>query len=204
MSVIRTHEVTLYGRNDVFDVILRPLTDEHLPLLYRWNADPEVLYWSEGDEIESYSPDMVRGIYESVSKQAFCFLVEVNGTAIGDCWLQKMNLPYIQAMYPPKTDIRRIDMMIGEKEYWGKGIGTVFVHMLTEFAFGEQNADVLHCLCEDYNVRSRRVWEKNGFRLVWKEPIPNAPKGNVQLHWQLTRNAYSMTGGSSIPQPAVV
>ncbi|MHC1694109.1 MAG: hypothetical protein AB9835_02285 [Eubacteriales bacterium] len=43
MSIIKTHDVTLYGGNDV-DIVLRPVCDEHLPYLYKWNADPEVLY----------------------------------------------------------------------------------------------------------------------------------------------------------------
>lgn len=32
MSIIRTHDFTLYGGNDV-DIVLRPLTDEHLKYL---------------------------------------------------------------------------------------------------------------------------------------------------------------------------
>jgi len=37
MSIIKTHDVTLYGGNDV-DIVLRPLCDDHLPLLYKWCA----------------------------------------------------------------------------------------------------------------------------------------------------------------------
>lgn len=44
MSIIKSHNITLYGGNDEFDVVLRPLTDEHLPYLYKWDTDPAVLY----------------------------------------------------------------------------------------------------------------------------------------------------------------
>ena len=47
MNIIITHDINLYGGNDT-DIILRPLCDDHLPLLYKWCADPEVLYWTEG------------------------------------------------------------------------------------------------------------------------------------------------------------
>ena len=190
MSVIRTHDVILYGGDENRKILLRPLLDEHLPYLYRWNADPEVLYWTEGDDVESYPPEVVREIYGGVSKNSHCFFVEVNGRAVGECWLQKMNLPQIIAMYGGDCDVRRIDMCIGEKEFWGKGIGTILVRMLVKFAFEKEGVDVLHCFCEDYNIRSRRVWEKNGFSLIMEEKIPQPSKGKLQYHWRLTREEY--------------
>ena len=99
-------------------------------------------------------------------------------------------LPQIIAMYDEACDVRRIDMCIGEKEFWGKGIGTILVRMLVKFAFEKEGVDVLHCFCEDYNVRSRRVWEKNGFSLIMEEKIPQPSKGKLQYHWRLTREEY--------------
>jgi RimJ/RimL family protein N-acetyltransferase len=195
MPVIRSHDITLHGGNDEYSIILRPLCDEHLPLLCTWNADPEVLYWAEGGEdvARSYGEETVRNIYGSVSQHALCFLIEVDGTPIGECWLQKMNLPDVISMYPG-LDVRRIDMAIGEKAYWGKGIGTAFVHMLVDLAFTTENVDVLHCLCEDYNIRSQRVWLKNGFKLVRADELVQPQKGKVQYHYALTREEYTQKG----------
>lgn len=67
---------------------------------------------------------MVHQIYGGISQNNLCFAIEVNGKTIGECWLQKMNLPQVKAMYDENLDVRRIDMCIGEKDYWGKGIGT--------------------------------------------------------------------------------
>jgi len=192
MSVIKTHDVTLYGSTGEYDIILRPLCDEHLPLLYKWNADPEVLYWSESceGEVEGYDAETVHSIYGHVSQSALCFIIEVNGQPIGECWLQKMNMPNVTAMYPPGTDIRRIDMVIGEKEYWGRGIGSAFVRMLVDFAFYGQGVDVLHCFCDDYNNRSCRVFQKGGFELAMSEELPTGHKGKFQHHFKLTREQY--------------
>ena len=192
MSIIKSHEITLYGGNEEYKVILRPLSDDYLPYLYKWNADPEVLYWTEGGEdiCQSYSPEIVHQIYGGISQENPCFAVEVNGEIIGECWLQKMNLSNVIEMYPEGTDVRRIDMAIGEKIYWGKGIGTLFIGTLVEYAFNTEKVDVLHCFCEDYNVRSRRVWEKNGFSLVLTEELPKGQKGTLQYHWRLTRDEY--------------
>jgi hypothetical protein len=101
-----------------------------------------------------------------------------------------MNLPYVKAMYNSDLDVRRIDMCIGEKAYWNKGIGTLFIGMMIDFAFNGEHVDVLHCFCEDYNIRSRRVWEKNSFTLVLTESLPQPQKGKYQYHYRLTRQEY--------------
>ena len=190
MSIIRSHNITLFGGNEAYKIALRPLSDAHLPYLYQWNADPEVLYWTEGDDAESYPPEVVHQIYGSISQNNPCFIMEVNGEIIGECWLQKMNMKNIQAMYAPGLDVRRIDLSNGEKANWGKGIGTLIIGMLVKFAFEQEQADVLHCLCEDYNLRSRRIWEKNGFSLILTEPIPQPHKGKYEYHYRLTKEEY--------------
>jgi len=192
MCIIKKHSITLHRKINDLEIVLRPLSDEHFPYLYKWNADPDVLYWCEYDDVEAYSPEMVRQIYGIVSQNAFCFIVEVNGIFIGECWLQKMNLPNVTAMYPEGTDIRRIDMVIGEKDYWGRGLGTRFIKMLIDYAFTTEKADVLHCFSEDYNIRSRRVWEKNGFKKILTEDIANSAKAKQQYHWRLTKEDYQV------------
>jgi len=204
MSIIKSHDITLYGGNDEYDIILRPLSDEHLPLLYKWNSDLEVLYWTEGADVnEPYGEETVHEIYGGVSQNAFCFLIEANGFPIGECWLQKMNMPNVLAMYPDNTDVRRIDMSIGEKDYWNKGIGTQFVRMLVDFAFQGERVDVLHCFCEDYNKRSQRVWEKNGFALVQKVKHRYSSKSEYEYHYVLTRQQYIEKHRVLIPEDRV-
>lgn len=190
MSIIKTHDITLIGGNEQYKIILRPLSDEHLSYLYKWNSDPKVLYWTEGEDVECYPQDVVHQIYGGISQNNFCFVVEVNDKIIGECWLQKMNLPEVKKMYAADIDVRRIDMSIGEKSYWGKGIGTLFIGMLVKYAFECEHADVLHCFCEDYNIRSKRVWEKNGFQLILTEEIPQPHKGKLQYHYRLTKDEF--------------
>jgi len=192
MSIIKTHNITLYGGNGS-NIVLHPLCDEHLPYLYKWCSDPEVLYWTEGGTNDinlSYDQETVHQIYGGVSQNAFCFLVEVDGVPVGECWLQRMNLPYVRAMYPETLDVRRIDMCIGEKEYWNRSIGTQFIGILVDFAFCGEHVDILHCFCEDYNIRSRRMWEKHGFTRVLAEPLPQPQKGKWQYHYRLTRKEF--------------
>jgi aminoglycoside 6'-N-acetyltransferase len=200
MPVIQPHDITLYGGNGEFDIVLRPLADEHLPLLYKWMADPDVTYFTESAVGLRYTEDTVRRKYGGMSRTALCFAVEANGATVGECWLQPMNRADVRAMYPDGTDVRRIDMSIGEKEYWNRGIGSAFIRMLVRYAFEGEHVDALHCFCEDYNTRSERMWRKNGFAFMKKEPTSPDCVGEFQLHYALTRRAYIENQRAHIPQ----
>jgi RimJ/RimL family protein N-acetyltransferase len=190
------HRVILYGETAQRPegcqraVRLRPLTERDWPRLYRWNSDPEVLYFSEGDDVDCYSPEDVQGIYRTVSQTAFCFIIEVDGTPVGECWLQRMNIVRILEKYPG-LDCRRIDLMIGEKAYWGQGIGTETIRLLTEFGFLHQGADVIHnAEIADYNVRSWRAFQRLGYRIAEKIQQPPGSKAEYGYDLVLTREAF--------------
>ena len=190
MSIIKTHDITLYGSTGEYDIVLRPLCDEHLPLLYKWNADPEVVYWSDTGNSIVFSEESIRGMYGNVSKNALCFLVEVNGNPIGDFWLQKMNIPEVSEKYPG-LDVRRIEATIGEKILWGQGIGTAVLGLLIDFAFCGEHADVLYCFAADYNVRSQKTLLKHGFQFCGEEDADeNSLRAMKEYHYNLTRQAF--------------
>src|SRR5262245_10097111 len=102
---LRSHDVTLVGDN----VTLRPLREDDWDVLFAWNSDPEVLRYTEGDDVSRYDPAQVQYIYRSVSQHAYCFMAMLDKRAIGECWLQEMNLARILRKYPGK-DCRRIDL----------------------------------------------------------------------------------------------
>ena len=188
MSVIVSHSYTLSGEKGVN---LLPLCDVHLPLLYRWNSDMEVLYWCEGDDIvEPYDQETVDSIYGIVSKDAYCFLITVNSTPIGDCWVQKMNIPDILNQYPAEMQIARIDYCIGDKTFWGKGIGTECVRLLMDFSFRTLEYDVIYALVYDYNVRSIRLIEHAGFTLEKEKPITQSQKAKSERIYRVTKEDY--------------
>ena len=190
MSIIKSHDITLYGSAGEYDIILRPLCDDHLPLLYIWGADPEVVYWSDSGNVDVFIDEEVRDIIGSVSQNALCFLVEVNGVNIGNFWLQNMNIPEVSALYPG-LDVRRIDAEIGEKEYWGKGIGTEIIRMLIEYAFYGENVDVLYNFTADYNLRSQKILLNFGFEPCGEDAVEDSLRAKKEFHYRITRECYS-------------
>ena len=161
MERLKTHAVTLRSEN----VLLRPMDEDDWELLMKWNNDPEILHFVEGDEVTQRRLEEVQQIYRSVSQNAFCFIIEFNGASIGECWLQRMNLERICKQYRGQ-DGRRIDIVIGEKAFWGQGIGSEVICLLTEFGFEREGANAIFaCDVADYNVRSVRAFQKVGFEV---------------------------------------
>jgi len=155
---LRAHDVHLQGEK----VSLRPMAEDDWERVLAWNADPEVLIWSEGTEDVRPEED-TKDIYRSVSRFAFVFIIEHDGQAIGECWLQQMNLPEMIERFPGK-DLRRIDLMIGRKDLWGKGLGTDAIETLVRFGFEKEEADGIFGWVRPENRRCQRAFEKAGFR----------------------------------------
>lgn len=157
-ATLRTHAVTLRGPR----LLLRPLTEDDWAPLLAWNNDPEVLAWTEGDEVESRTLDEVQRIYRAISVNAHCFLMELGGEPTGECWLQRMNLERLVARHPDE-DVRRIDIAIGLPALWGQGLGREAVGLLLEFGFRREGVDVIYACVDAANLRSRRMFESLGF-----------------------------------------
>jgi len=177
------HSITLRGAR----VTLRPLTEADWDYLLGWNSDPEVLYYCEGDDVQSYSLEEIQSIYRSVAQNALCFMIEYEGRPVGDCWLQRMNLERILDAYPGQ-DVRRIDLTSGEKALWGHGLGSEVIGLLTHLAFEQEGADVVFGVeIADYNPRSRKAFEKNGYRLRESRPQKVGMKAKIAYDLLLER-----------------
>ena len=186
LSCLRIHSITLQDTN----LALRPMTENDWDLLLKWNNDADVLYYAEGDDIESRSLEDMQSIYRYVSAMGLCFIIELDGQPIGECWLQRMNLDRIKQQYPD-SDCHRIDLMIGEKSLWGQGIGTRTIRLLVKLAFEKEGADtVFGCDIADYNIGSQRAFEKNGFTADGQHQQPAGSKATIVYDYVLSRSDF--------------
>ena len=60
------HEIILHGEK----VTLRPMTEDDWDILLKWNSDPDVLYFAEGDEVSVYTLEQTQQIYRGISQNA--------------------------------------------------------------------------------------------------------------------------------------
>ena len=83
------------------------------------------------------------------------FAIEYEGNLCGMIGLIPLNDVYKRTA--------EIGYWIGEP-FWGKGIATEAVRMITEYGFNELNVIRIHTGVFEYNPGSMRVLEKNGYK----------------------------------------
>ena len=114
----------------------RPLAESDLPLLRTWLEREHVrLWWREPIE------------YELAQELTGRFVIVVDGRSAG----------MIQ------TYDGEVDLLIGEEELTGRGLGA---QILSQFVEEEMSGDVAFALVEEGNRRSWRAFETAGFRHV--------------------------------------
>jgi RimJ/RimL family protein N-acetyltransferase len=170
MDKLRQHNVVLCDG----DLCLRPMTDDDWDIVFPWTTDPDILYFSEGCPYEDMDSDAIlRSVREESNKyKAFLFIIESGGVPIGDCCLQDLSKERLTTRFPGK-DCRQLDIEIGAKEFWGKGIGTRVIRLLSRFAFESEHADLIFALVWGHNPRSRKAFEKNGYVLYHEYSVPD-------------------------------
>ncbi len=58
-----------------------------------------------------------------------------------------------------------VGIVIGEREFWGRGFGTDAMRLILRYAFTELNLHRVSLGVHDYNPRALRSYEKAGFRI---------------------------------------
>lgn len=144
MQVIASHDISLYGDDGEHALVLIPLSDAHLTLFYRWSA---------------ISMASVRRKYGALSREALCFIVNVDGVPVGECRL----------WHESHAGARRIEIWIAEQAYQGRSTEAACIRMVTEYAFTGENANAVYGICADVRPPSTRMWTQNGFTLERRE-----------------------------------
>jgi RimJ/RimL family protein N-acetyltransferase len=75
---------------------------------------------------------------------------------IGGCGIHKVNW---------LTRVATVGMMIGDKDYWGKGYGTDAMKVLMKFIFEDMNMNKIRLSVFSFNERAKRCDEKCGFQV---------------------------------------
>lgn len=153
---IKEHGIILGKKFDGKSLKLRSLKETDLPLLIRWNQDRELLQWVEVNKEKVLSEEEIVKLYTKASYHKLCFLIQFEEQAIGECWL---------ADFSSSGQIKsaRIDLIIGEKEFWNQGIGTAVISLLTEYAFDILCFDEVFGLMRKENLRSIQAFYKCGY-----------------------------------------
>lgn len=140
-------------------ICLRRLAESDVSIEYvRWMNDSEVVKYTESrfyhHTLES-TLNFVRSVTNE-SNYAFAIIDRQTGKHIGNIKIGNINAHHKNA---------DIGLIIGNKDYWGKGIATEAIRLCTEFAFHELGLHRVWAGVYAPNKGSAKAFEKAGFRL---------------------------------------
>ena len=139
-------------------VRIRAVEQTDLDEIMKWVNDPEVI-----DNLLMRYP-VSRYLEEKWLEKALdtsnirdkAFSIETkDGVYLGGIGLHKINWENRSA---------EVGIVIGKKEYWGKGYGTDAMLAILEFAFNHMNLHRVYLEVYDFNTRGIRSYEKCGFK----------------------------------------
>ncbi|MAS35043.1 MAG: RimJ/RimL family protein N-acetyltransferase [Anaerolineaceae bacterium] len=139
-------------------VTLRPVRREDLPLLNAFNNDVEVELASGGDPPMPQPLPMLEAEYEQQwakgGRDNASFVIEADGKCIGGCALFDMD---------HTAHTAQLGIIIGDKEYWGRGYGRDAVRTLVHYAFRYRNFRRVWLRVHANNERGMRAYRAAGF-----------------------------------------
>ena len=152
----------------------KPLSREYLDLYVKWLNDLEVNKFL-GPIIGSiFTREKGEEWYEEMKDQQdrriFTLHSKENGTGpIGYCGLYEIDHRHERAS---------IQVIIGEKEYQNRGLGTEATRLLVDYGFSALGLESINLSLMDTNDKARQVPRKLGFREA----------GRVRDYWQIGGN----------------
>ena len=138
------------------------LNDRELKKLLVTNIPFPTTAWEEDEWVKSQ---------KASNSGEYNFAIEdlETHTYIGGCGIQEINWV---------SRVATVGIMVGNKEFWGKGYGTDAMKVLVKFIFEEMNINKVKLETFSFNERAIKSYEKCGFKTegILKEEIFKAGK----------------------------
>jgi RimJ/RimL family protein N-acetyltransferase len=172
-------------------VRLRAYEKSDADALFRWFSDEEVTQWLGPPAFRSraHQEEFIE-LAQASSDDAKYFAIEtLDGKLVGDCGLRFIDW---------KSRKAEFFITIGEKQFWGKGLGTDALRTVIRLAFDKMNLNRLWLSVLVDNPRAVRCYEKCGFvreGLMRQESYVDGKYRDV-LMMALLREEYDRTRGA--------
>ena len=140
------------------DVIIRKLTLNDANVSWKWRNDPEVwrLTGREWNNIvtEEIEKEWIRKVLKDKSSIRFAICVGKNEEYIGNVQLTDL-----------KEETAIFHIFIGDKAYWGKGIGFYATKLIIEYAKDKLKLKKIYLTVKKNNIAAIKTYIKNGFSI---------------------------------------
>jgi aminoglycoside 6'-N-acetyltransferase len=148
-------------------VAFQPFTRADLPRLATWLESPHVARWWPREDNSLAALDEYYGPAIDGTDPSRLFLILANDVPVGFCetYLHADNPEWDRTIALP--NVAGIDYLIGAPELCGHGLGTAMISSFCDLVFDlYPQIGGIASVPQAANAPSRRVLEKNGFRLV--------------------------------------
>lgn len=175
---------------------LRPMGAEDLALVTRWLGEPHVARWYlAGSSVEQEVEDLRQSVDGT---QVHALLVLDDGAPIGWCqWYRAaVDRDWAADLGAGPGDVG-VDYAIGDPASVGRGLGTALVRTLVHRVRAASPHVAFVSDPDARNTASRRVLEKNGFRLVGVRALASEPTDDPMAIYRLEPGE-----GTTPPGPA--
>ena len=149
---------------------LRPMGTNDLEKIVAWNQDTEVMYWYDGSK--GRRTEAIQDHYLTAMQAGSCWIIEFKDVAVGECRLYQ-GCPPVPEMEERLAGVKVsfFELMIGEKDYWGQGIGAKVIQLLTQHALSTGSDVVTAFDINSYNHRCIRAFESVGYQRLVQSPV---------------------------------
>ncbi|HRX03961.1 MAG TPA: GNAT family protein [Anaerolineae bacterium] len=136
-------------------VRLRAIERDDLPLAVQYLNDPDVLTYF--GQLAPFTLQDEEEWYERMrhDNNVVNFAIEVDGRYVGGCGL--INLDHVHRR-------AEIGIFVGDKTYWGRGIGSEAMRLVIDYGFDYLNLHRIYLRVFAENARAIHVYEGLGFQ----------------------------------------
>jgi RimJ/RimL family protein N-acetyltransferase len=140
---------------------LSPVRTEDAEKYFEWLNDIEVSVnlraYNQQISLETEREYLEKFAKNQVSDYFFGIITRETDLLVGNCAL--MNPDFINRN-------AELGIFVGDKNYWGKGIGTESIMLLLDFGFNVLNLHNIWLSFFDFNTKSKSIYEKCGFKVI--------------------------------------
>ncbi len=139
----------------------------------RWITDPEIRQWICGT-LPTQPDEVYRWVYNATNDpRRHYFDIQTDGRAIGFVILRQDQIPALPDA--PAGTTGEISIVIGDKQYQGRGIGTQAIDTLLTYAKNVAHLTSVRALIKPDNIKSIKLFANAGFALTGDVTIEGTP-----------------------------
>lgn len=142
---------------------------DYLQYIKKWEQEKEIFNY-----MNNLRPKYLRKNFEKIKESTLFYIVKYENSIIGAVWLEDIT-----------TESGKLTVYIGEKEFRGRGIGTMIVYLMIEEGFAELNLKKIKLFVRSNNSKAINCYKKLGFKIKRTFPRQKLKSGAYEGSYEM-------------------